>query len=137
MKYVRDEDQKSEIWRSGVETRMFISAATGSSQLTVFEQWCDPDEGAPTHTHPVEEVLRVIDGYAEIWVEDYRREFGPGESVIIPAGEEHGFVNYGPDMLHTLAILASPVFEAFYTEEGRSVRRWDAITTFESSSSAS
>lgn len=124
MLHIRDEDREPEIWRDGVSTRMFVSAATGAAQLTVFEQWCDPNCGAPNHVHAVEEVLRVLSGVAEIWVDNERRAVTSGESVIIPAGVRHGFKNTGADPLHTLAILAEPIFEVHYTESGRSDRRW-------------
>jgi mannose-6-phosphate isomerase-like protein (cupin superfamily) len=113
-----------EIWRDGVETRMFVSAQTGSHQLTMFEQWCVPGAGAPDHLHAVEEVLRVLAGEAEIWVADNHYSVGPGESLVIPAGIHHGFTNTGSDTLHTLAVLASPIFEVHYTESGRDDRRW-------------
>jgi len=32
----------------------------------IFEQWIAPGAGAPTHSHPVEEVLTVRDGEAEM-----------------------------------------------------------------------
>lgn len=113
-----------ETWRDGVETRMIVSAQTGSHQLTLFEQWCVPGTGAPDHVHAVEEVLRVLAGKAEIWIADARYAVDPGESVIIPAGIRHGFINTGQDTLHTLAVLASPVFEVHYTEPDRDERRW-------------
>jgi len=46
-----------EHWRPGVETRMLVSARNGATQLCMFEQWVAPGNGAPTHSHPVEEVL--------------------------------------------------------------------------------
>ena len=122
--HVRDADQPLEIWREGVETRMFVSAQTGSHQLTMFEQWCVPGAGAPEHVHAVEEVLRVLSGRAEIRVGVDRYSVQSGESVIIPAGVEHGFTNTGADTLHTLAVLASPVFEVHYTASSRDDRRW-------------
>lgn len=124
MLHIRDEERELEIWRDGVSTRMFVSAATGAAQLTVFEQWCAPTCGAPDHIHAVEEVLRVLNGVAEIWVDNERRAVTSGESVIIPAGIRHGFVNIGTGPLHTLAILAEPIFEVYYTESGRTDRRW-------------
>lgn len=132
MRYVRDEDQPLEIWRDGVETRMYVSARTGAGQLTMFEQWCEPDCGAPTHIHAVEEVLRVLNGTADIWVGTEHQETGPGESVIIPAGIEHGFVNIGSGQLHTLAVLAAPMFEAHFVESETDVRRWMPSTGLES-----
>lgn len=123
-RHVRDDDRPLEIWRDGVETRMFVSAQTGSRQLTMFEQWCAPGAGAPDHIHAVEEVLRVLAGAAEIRVGEDSHAVGPGESVIIPAGISHGFTNTGAGALHTLAVLAAPVFEVHYTESGRDDRRW-------------
>ena len=53
---------------TGVQTRMVVSAANGATQLCVFEQWVAPGKGAPTHSHPVEEVLTVREGEAEMWI---------------------------------------------------------------------
>lgn len=111
-------------WRPGVTTRMRVSALSGSAQLCVFEQWCSPGTGAPTHLHAVEEVLCVLAGDAEIWVGDERRRFGAGSSVIVPAGARHGFTNVGTGTLHVLATLAAPIFEAAYEDAREVPRRW-------------
>lgn len=124
MRVVRDVEQTREIWRDGVETLMLASAAHGAAQLTVFEQWCAPGHGAPSHIHAVEEVLRVLGGRAVVWVGDEARDIEAGDSVLIPAGVKHGFSNRGDDTLHMLAILAAPIFEARYVEDERDVRRW-------------
>jgi hypothetical protein len=47
MRVVNHEGQSREQWRPGVTTRMRVSALTGSAQLCVFEQWCEPSCGAP------------------------------------------------------------------------------------------
>ena len=129
MHFIRDNDQPLETWRNGVTTRMFVSAVTGAHQLTMFEQWCAPGHGAPLHVHAVEEVLRVLAGNAEITVGGATQAVTAGESVIIPAGLPHGFVNSSGDTLHTLAVLASPVFEVRYLETGRDQRRWQPGAT--------
>ena len=59
---------RREAWRPGVETRMLVSAVNGAAQLCIFEQWVARG-GAPTHAHPVEEVLTVREGEAEMWIE--------------------------------------------------------------------
>ena len=66
MEAINHNIQPKEEWRTGVFTRMRISELTGSTELCVFEQWCAPGTGAPTHTHKVEEVLSVISGKAEV-----------------------------------------------------------------------
>ncbi|MGH6681942.1 MAG: cupin domain-containing protein, partial [Bradyrhizobium sp.] len=45
---------------------MLASARNGATELCLFEQWVAPGAGAPTHCHPVEEVLTVRDGEAEM-----------------------------------------------------------------------
>jgi len=119
-------DAPPEHWRPGVETRMLVSACNGAAQLCIFEQWIAPGTGAPTHSHPVEEVLTVREGEAEMWIDDQRVTVTAGQSLIVPAARKHGFRNSGTATLHLHAVLASPTFEA--TPEGTTepVRRWQA-----------
>jgi quercetin dioxygenase-like cupin family protein len=124
MLIVRDVDQLLDAWRPGVDTRMLVSSRTGAGQLTVFEQECAPNHGAPSHIHAVEEVLRVLAGRAEVWVNEDRATLDAGCLVIIPAGAVHGFTNIADEPLRILAILAAPIFEAHYTDDGRDSRRW-------------
>jgi mannose-6-phosphate isomerase-like protein (cupin superfamily) len=114
-----------EQWRPGVETRMLVSARNGATQLCMFEQWVAPGNGAPTHAHPVEEVLTVREGQAEMWIGQERVIVTAGQSLTVPAGRQHGFRNCGTVTLHLHAVLASAVFEA--TPEGATepVRRWN------------
>jgi quercetin dioxygenase-like cupin family protein len=116
--------QAKDEWRSGVRTRMRVSALTGSVQLTQFEQWCDPGKGAPTHLHAVEEILTVLAGEAEVWVEAERTPMSAGQSVVIPAGRKHGFRNSGTTVLHVMATLAAPIFEASFDDSNEISRRW-------------
>ena len=113
-----------ERWREGVETRMLVSAANGSRALCIFEQWVAPGVGAPTHTHPVEEVLTAVSGVADVWIGDQRLELREGQSVIVPAGHQHGFTNTVQQTLHVQAVLASSHFEAAYEGRPEVIRRW-------------
>jgi quercetin dioxygenase-like cupin family protein len=129
MRVVDHSSNPRETWRAGVETRMLVSASNGCSQLCIFEQWTAPGTGAPTHSHPVEEVLTVREGEAEMWMDEQRIIVSAGQSLIVPAGRKHGFRNAGNATLHIHAVLASPVFEA--TPEGatEAVRRWGAASS--------
>ena len=104
MQIIAHQNNSREAWRPGVETRMLVSAGNGAAQLCMFEQWVAPGAGAPTHSHPVEEILTVL---------------------IVPAGRKHGFSNSGATILHTHAVLASPVFEAIPEGATETTRRWD------------
>lgn len=113
-----------EEWRPGVQTRMLVSAQNGATQLCMFEQWVSPGNGAPTHSHPVEEVLTVLAGEAEMWLGQDRMILTAGQSLIVPAGRSHGFRNSGTVMLHIHAVLASPIFESLPEGASDMVRRW-------------
>ena len=123
---INDNEQTPlEHWRVGVETRMLVSAGNGAAQLCMFEQWVAPGAGAPTHSHPVEEILTVLQGEAEMWIDEARVVVSAGQSLIVPAGRKHGFSNSGATILHTHAVLASPVFEAIPEGATETTRRWD------------
>ncbi len=124
MRVIDENKREKEEWRPGVLTRMRVSAVVGSAQLCIFEQWCEPGKGAPTHVHAVEEVLSVLSGQAEIWVEEERSPVSPGQSVVIPAGLRHGFRNIGTATLHVQATLAAPIFEATFDDRNETARRW-------------
>ena len=119
-------DMSPEQWRLGVETRMLVSARSGAKQLCIFEQWIAPGAGAPTHSHPVEEVLTVREGEAEMWMGERRLTVYSGQSLIVPADRMHGFRNSGTTTLHIHAVLAAPFFEAMVEGERTMTRRWDA-----------
>ena len=124
MRILDHEQEPAQEWRPGVMTRMRVSAVTGAAQLCVFEQWCDPGCGAPTHLHAVEEVLSVLAGEAEMWVGEERATVTTGQSVMVPAGRPHGFRNTGTGTLHVQAILAAPIFEAAFEDARETSRRW-------------
>ena len=124
MKVIDVRDMTPEPWRLGVETRMLASAANGAEQLCVFEQWIAPGAGAPTHSHPVEEVLTVREGEAEMWMGEEHLIIYSGQSLIVPANRMHGFRNAGTVTLHIHAVLAAPHFEATVEGETEATRRW-------------
>lgn len=83
-----------------------------------------PAVGKGRRMHTVEEILEVIEGQAEIRIEDEVMSVLPNQSVIVPAGSRHGFTNSGAGTLKVRATLASPVFEASYDDSGELKRRY-------------
>jgi quercetin dioxygenase-like cupin family protein len=83
-----------------------------------MEQWSDPGAGAPTHRHAnAEELILVVEGRAELWLEADRAVLTAGDSILVPAGSRHGFRNSGEGVLHTVAVFDTvrPLVE--YEEE--------------------
>lgn len=124
MDILRHADQPLEKWRDGVMTQMRMSFLVGGRQFCIFDQFCGPGLGAPMHIHAVEEVLEVVSGSAEVWLNDEKAHVGPDESVLIPAGTRHGFRNTGTDTLHVRATMAASIFEAEYDSTKETSRRW-------------
>lgn len=64
------------------------------------------------HRHPaMEEIIYVIEGQAEQWVDRDRQLLGPGDAAHIPTDMVHGTYNAGDTTLVFLAILSPAVFE--------------------------
>lgn len=89
-----------------------------------------PGEAHKFHYHPkMEEILYVLSGTAEQWVEGEKRLMGPGDSLYLPAGMVHGTYNIGAETLDFLAVLSpasagDPVtIEVSDQEPWRSLRR--------------
>lgn len=106
-------------WRPGVETRLHAREA---SELCVIEQWSVPGAGAPTHTHfEVEEVIAVLDGIAEFWVDGVSECVERGETIVLPPRSWHGFRNAGGGELHTLAVFSAARPRVAYESEPETV----------------
>ncbi len=84
----RDElDWGSMTWISRPQT-------TGAKDLVAIEVNLEPGEGHDFHKHPdQEEVIYVIGGSIEQWLEDRRQELNAGDSVFIPADVVHASFN--------------------------------------------
>jgi quercetin dioxygenase-like cupin family protein len=64
------------------------------------------------HRHPaMEEIIYVVSGTAEQWVDREKRVLTAGDSAHIPRDVVHGTYNAGNDTLVFLAILSPATFE--------------------------
>jgi hypothetical protein len=85
----------------------------GMSML--FEN-CAPGDRIPLHTHPIEELIVIDEGAAEVVLGDERRSVGPGAVVFIPPGIAHGMRNAGDATLRLHAVFASTTISLEYLE---------------------
>jgi quercetin dioxygenase-like cupin family protein len=66
-----------------------------------------PGQAHRFHHHPhMEEILYILSGTCEQWVEGEKRVMTAGDSLYLPVGIVHGTYNIGPDVLDFLAILS-------------------------------
>jgi quercetin dioxygenase-like cupin family protein len=104
-------------------------STTGAKDLTVIEVTLLPGEGHNFHKHPrQEEVIYVIDGQVEQWLEQEKRVLSNGDSVFIGANVVHASFNIGASPAKLLAILGPCDGEDGYvTDEVGDTAPWDSL----------
>ena len=89
--------------------------STGAGQLTVIDVTLAPGKGHDFHKHPdQEEVLYVVAGRVEQWVDREMRILGPRDSAFLPADMVHASFNVGDTDARIVAILGPCVGEGGY-----------------------
>jgi quercetin dioxygenase-like cupin family protein len=88
---------------------------TGAGKLTVIDVTLSPGKGHDFHKHPdQEEVIYVIAGKVEQWVDREKRILGPGDAAFIPADTVHASFNVGDGDAKVIAILGPCVGDIGY-----------------------
>ena len=105
-KFVIAREIEAKIDDSGSTSRLSDPTRTGARQLTVIDVNFEPGKGHNFHKHPdQEEVILVIAGSVEQWIDREKRILGPGDSAFIPAGIVHASFNPGDRPAKIVAIL--------------------------------
>jgi quercetin dioxygenase-like cupin family protein len=80
---------------------------TEAEQLLLVRVHMPPGKAHAFHRHPeMEEIIYILEGTAEQWVDREKRILGPGEIAHIPKDVVHGTYNIGNQTLRFLAILS-------------------------------
>ena len=98
----------------------------GSTPIRTGVQTSEPGYAAPMHSHPYMEVLYVLEGTAEAWLEgaeDHKATLRPGDTIAFPPNVAHTFRVVGGQTLRTLGIHASPQRIVNYRDGGASDSR--------------
>jgi len=81
-------------------------ADTGAKHLAVIEVTLAPGGGHAFHKHPKqEEVIYVIEGQVEQWLDQQQRTLKAGDCVFIDPGVVHASFNTSREPCRMLAIL--------------------------------
>ena len=93
-------------------------STTGAEQLVVIEVSFEAGSGHDFHRHPAqEEVIYVIDGVVEQWLDTKKRTLTAGDSAFIPAGVVHATFNMASGPSKFIAILSPCIGDAGYELE--------------------
>jgi quercetin dioxygenase-like cupin family protein len=110
--FVGAEDAEVEQLPWGPHEWLCRPGLTDAEDLLLVRVTMPPGKAHEFHRHPaMEEIVYVVSGQAEQWVERESRVLGPGEMAHIPRDVVHGTYNAGEEPLVFLAILSPAKFE--------------------------
>jgi mannose-6-phosphate isomerase-like protein (cupin superfamily) len=93
----------------------------GTTPIRTGIQTSQPGYEAPVHSHPYLEVLHILDGTAEAWVDgrdESRVVLRRGDTIALPPGVPHSFRVVGDEPLRLLGTHVSPRRIVHYKDGG-------------------
>jgi mannose-6-phosphate isomerase-like protein (cupin superfamily) len=106
--------------------QLILGDDEGTTPIRTGIQTSQPGYAAPVHSHPYMEVLHILDGVAEAWIdgqEDRKITLRRGDTVAIPPGVPHSFRVVGDEVLRLLGTHASPKRIVSYKDGAKSDTR--------------
>jgi mannose-6-phosphate isomerase-like protein (cupin superfamily) len=99
--------------------------------FTLSVMYVPPGQGNAPHTHEVEEVFFVLEGYLTVFVEDeggrrVSRTLGPWECIACPPGVIHGYQNESLEPVYFQVMLGCGRPETMGYADDELYRRRDA-----------
>ena len=92
-------------------SHQFVGAEQGEVGISIYFVRAEPGRGPRRHRHPYDKVVLVREGRARWTVNGREVEVGPGEILVVKAGEIHTFVAIGDVPLVQSDIHLAPRFE--------------------------
>jgi quercetin dioxygenase-like cupin family protein len=102
--------------------------STGAKQLTAMDANIAPGQGHSFHKHPnQEEVLYIIEGQIEQWIDREKRILGAGDAVFIAAGTVHATFNVGKDDARVVVMFGPCIGDGFEAVDVSSEASWQGL----------
>ena len=110
MPIIRLDEVPKQAFPNGATYQTIVGDDQGSTPVRVGIQISPPGYSTGTHSHPYMEVVSVLEGEGEAWVEGRTglTAIGPGDTMVLPPGVRHGFRVTGTAPLKTYGVHASP-----------------------------
>jgi mannose-6-phosphate isomerase-like protein (cupin superfamily) len=91
-------------------SHQFVGADQGNVGMSAYLVDAPPGRGPRLHRHPYDKVAFVREGRGRWTVDEVSFEAGPGDILVIKAGEVHTFLNIGEGQLVVHDVHLSPRF---------------------------
>jgi quercetin dioxygenase-like cupin family protein len=98
-----------EPFTGGASYQTLVGDAQGSTPVRVGIQTSPPGYRTRTHSHPYMEVVTVLEGQGEGWIEGEAEKvrLEPGVTLVFPPNVRHWFSATGEHPLKTLGVHSS------------------------------
>lgn len=119
MKVVRLDETQKVPFGPDAYYQLIIGDDEGTTPIRTGIQTSEPGYVTPVHSHPYLEVLHVLDGTAEAWIdgqEDQKVFLKKGDTIALPPNVPHAFRVVGNEILRTYGVHASPKRIARYKD---------------------
>ena len=112
LRFIAQDDVQVEELPWGPHEWISREGLTEADHLLLVRVTMPPGNAHAFHRHPcMEEIIYVISGTAEQWVDRDSQTLGPGDAAHIPMDMVHGTYNAGDEDLVFLAILSPAKFD--------------------------
>ena len=120
IKVVRLED--TEIVKFGPDAfyQPILGDDEGTTPIRTGIQTSEPGYVAPVHSHPYLEVLHILEGTAEAWVDGQEADkvtLRKGDTIALPPNVSHSFRVVGDEVLRLLGTHVSPTRIVNYKDQ--------------------
>ncbi len=91
--------------------QLIIGDDEGTTPVRTGIQTSQPGYVAPVHSHPYMEILHILDGTAEAWLDgrdESKVRLEKGDTIALPANVPHSFRVVGDQVLRLLGTHVSP-----------------------------
>jgi quercetin dioxygenase-like cupin family protein len=103
---------------------------TDTKQLTLVRVTMRPGTGHQFHYHPArEEIIYVLEGVAEQWVDREQRQLRAGDIAFIPKGVVHAIHNRSKRPMSFLAILSPAIARGPFLVDCYDDEPWRSLRT--------
>ncbi|MEP1352415.1 MAG: cupin domain-containing protein [Tateyamaria sp.] len=101
----------------GMSFKTILTTEASGGSMSIVDSSVPDGVGPPRHVHKAEdEIIIILDGRCELWLDGACFECGPGETAFIPRGTEHTFRVIGGAPCRQIVVLTPGGFEGFFKD---------------------
>lgn len=111
MPIIHIKDVQIEEFETGRTYQTLVGDDAGSTPVRIGIQTSPPGYSTGTHSHPYMEIVTVIEGTGEAWIdgEGVGIPISAGSTIVAPPNKAHGFRNTGLTPMRSYGVHASPL----------------------------